>query len=703
MNRASLRLRSAIFFSNGLCFWSEAKLFRISGVIVFFCLVIAVQAQQPEPDSVIRLEEVVVQGYMSHQSLLKSPASAGVLNENALQKSSQQSLLPAINTVPGIRMEERSPGSYRLSIRGSLLRSPFGVRNVKVYLDDLPLTDASGNTYVNIIDPALLSRIEILKGPDGSLFGANSGGVVLMNTHDDRDSTSIRGDISGGSYGMFRESIHLTNSTNRFQWNIKQAFQRADGYREQSFMKRFNGVAAGRLKYGLSNNLNLSVLYSDLQYETPGGLTAAQFKENPQQARPAAGPNPGAVEQHSGVFNKTLFGGVTNDLQLSSGIRHVVSVFGTFTDFVNPFITTYETRDEKNAGIRTYIEYSLNKNKLAFQWNTGLEAQWGNQQISNYTNDGGQKGQLQSSDDIDIRQAFYFTRATLDVGKVTTEMVVSLNQYRYDFEGLEGTDISNEWMPRVALSYQLISELAFRLSVSRGYSPPTIAEIRPSGGVVNTTLQAESGWNREAGFRFTFFGNRIQMDASVFRFDLTNAIVRRTDQNDVEYFTNAGGTKQTGVECLLNVWLLSLRESGFFRGLSIKGSYTYSHFVFDDYQIDDADYSGNWLTGVPKNILVLGMTLQLPEHISVFAQLNSTSSIPLNDGNTDYADRYNLLQVRIDWHMISQKRKSVSLFIGADNLLDQKYSLGNDINAFGGRYYNAAPPRNFYTGLTLMF
>src|SRR5687767_8940317 len=157
-----------------------ARSFRFSGFVAFFCFVSALQAQQSTPDSVNRLDEVVVQGYMSQQSLLKSPASAGILSVNALQKSSQQSLLPVINTIPGIRMEERSPGSYRLSIRGSLLRSPFGVRNVKVYIDELPFTDATGNTYLNLFDVTGLQRVEIMKGPDASIFGANSGGVIRL-------------------------------------------------------------------------------------------------------------------------------------------------------------------------------------------------------------------------------------------------------------------------------------------------------------------------------------------------------------------------------------------------------------------------------------------------------------------------------------------------------------------------------------------
>ena len=111
-------------------------------------------------ESGAQLNEVTVTGYLSKQPLLTTPASVGILNATQLRNQAEESLLPAINALPGVRMEERSPGSYRLSLRGSLLRSPFGVRNVKVYIDEFPLTDAGGNTYLNLIDPRSINRIK---------------------------------------------------------------------------------------------------------------------------------------------------------------------------------------------------------------------------------------------------------------------------------------------------------------------------------------------------------------------------------------------------------------------------------------------------------------------------------------------------------------------------------------------------------------
>jgi iron complex outermembrane receptor protein len=684
---------------------------RISSCLIVLSFLFSYGAfgQVIATDSIQQLSEVSVHGYLSRQPLLQTPASVGILNTELLNKNPGQSLVPALNLIPGVRMEERSPGSYRLSIRGSLLRSPFGVRNVKVYMDEFPLTDASGNTYINLIDTKAIERIEILKGPDGSLFGANSGGVVLMDlVGQKRDSNEIAVGLNGGSYGLFHENASLKNVAGKSQFSFNQAYQRSDGYRENTAMQRHYLQAAERWSYGNNNSVKALAFYSDLQYRTPGGLTQAQYDADPQQARPPAGPNPGASQQQAGIYNKTFFGGITNELHLTDNMRFVASAFGTHTDYKNPFITNYEVRIENNLGIRSYLELTSEENAtIDWKWNLGLEGQKGYQNFNNYQNNGGVQGSLLASDKFHVNQIFYYTRLAATVlSRLTAELAVSLNEYNYSYTGLTGKGskkFDGQWMPRVALNYLLTSDIALRASVSRGYSPPTLAEVRPSNYVINEDLQSELGWNREVGFRLTTWKDRLQVDASVFRYDLTNAIVRRVDAGGAEYFVNAGGTKQTGVESLVSAWLVAPKNSGVVRGLLLNGSYTYSDFLFNDYQDATTDYSGNSLTGVPKSVMVVGVTVQLPRNISLFVQSNSTARIPLNDGNTVYADSYDLLQAKISWSKIHVSKIQLEIFVGADNILDEKYSLGNDTNAFGGRYFNAAAPLNFYGGVNLNF
>ena len=669
-----------------------------------------------QQDTTNHLEEVTVHAYFAEQPLLRLTTSAGVIGQSVLANQPGTTLLPALNAVPGVRMEERSPGSYRLSLRGSLLRSPFGVRNVKMYLDEIPLTDAGGNTYFNALDAGSVDGIEVLKGPDGSLFGANSGGVVLLRPHGSLDGgrSSAGLQLSGGTYGLFHEQLSASiHASENYRFSVNQAYQRSDGYRQQSALNRKYFQTVHRWNYNKNNELRLIALYSDMEYLTPGGLTAAQYADDPRQARPGSPVAPGAVEQHAGIRNKTFVGGLVHDAQLTSKLRHVISVFGTNTDFSNPFITNYELRDEYNLGFRTYLDYTTG-DADAVQWraNAGVEWQFGQNDISNYDNNGGVRGDEQAIDALRSRQHFYFARLRADIHRrLVVEASASLNYYGYAFkstfpqqdQGYTKERFDAEWMPRLAASYLFNQTLAWRASVSRGYSPPTIAEVRPSDNIINTALAAETGWNYETGLRWQSANRRFWVDGSLFYYRMNDAIIRQLRDNGAEYFNNAGGVEQRGAELAAAAWVVEPRSEGLIRGLQASTNLTLSRFRFGDYRVGDDDFTGNKLTGVPSGTVVSSLLIQLPQHFDVYVMHNYTSSIPLDDANTTFADEYHLLQAKVSWEKPVGRRLALRLFVGGDNLLDQKYSLGNDINAFGGRFFNAAAPRNFYGGMAIRY
>ena len=682
-------------------------------IILVLMLCYDLSFSQSKVDSVQKMDEVVIRAYLSEQPILLIPSSVSVISNKQLRDQPGISMLPAFNSVPGIRMEERSPGSYRLSIRGSLLRSPFGVRNVKVYLDEFPLTDAGGNTYLNSLDVNSIHNIEVLKGPDGSLFGANSGGVVLINPVDKHaDNSWGSAGISSGSYGLFQEKLALQKKWTKQYLNINHSYQRSNGYREHSAMSRNYGQMMYRWNYSRANQLRFLALYSDLDYKTPGGLTLAQYSANPQAARPSTSFAAGPVAQKARIENKTFFSGIVNEAKITKNLRHVLAMYASHTDHLNPFITNYEIRNEGTLGLRTYVELSGNGNtSLSWKWNAGLELQGTSADIANYDNNKGIRGNLQVQDDIISRQFFYFTRFSVNLNeKLTAEIAASLNYYQYQFDKDISTPATRfnrkfdpEVMPRFALSYQIFDNLAMRTSVSRGYSPPTIAEVRATDNKINTTIESETGWNYEAGFRFRDIRDRLSLDASVFQYRLQNAIVRRVNSEDTEFYLNAGGTRQTGVETQASYWILEPGKSGILSGLQIQNSFTLSKYFFRDYANGSTDFSGNRLTGVPRNVLVTGLDLRFQKKFYLFAQHNYTSKIPLNDANSLYSKDYNLIHFKAGWRSSKPGRPSIDIFAGLDNVLNETYSLGNDLNAFGGRYFNAAPLRNFFGGLKVIF
>ena len=681
--------------------------------LISFSVVLAdVCYGQSRGDSIQKLKEVVVRAYLSERPILTTPSSVSVVDHRQLRNQAGTSLVPAINTVPGLRMEERSPGSYRLSIRGSLLRSPFGIRNVKIYMDDFPLTDAGGNTYLNAIDAESINNIEILKGPDGSLFGANSGGVILLNTVSRADSSHIRAALTGGSYGLVHERIGVRKDIGNHSFNVDQAFQHSDGYRRNSALKRHYGQANYSWQYSDNNQLKVLAFFSDLDYQTPGGLTKAQYDLDARAARPSSPVAPGAAEQQAGIMNRTLFGGVMNELQIAKPLKHVVAVFGSHTDFENPFITNYEVRDEGTAGLRSYFEYTSPRYEaISWKANVGVEWQKTNTRINNYDNLMGEKGAEQSADKLNANQHFFFSRLAASLfDRIDIEAAASINYYRYRFEPISLTPspsgqrkFTPQIMPRVALSWKLTENVAWRSSASRGYAPPTIAEIRASDQQINVALEPESGWNYESGVRLRNNNDRFWLDASVFYYRLNSAISRRVNTDDSEYFINAGGTRQIGFESQLSAWLVAPSGHGLIRGVQLRNSLTLSNFKFREYINGQDDFSGKRLTGVPSQVVVSSANVLLPRSLALFVQHNYTSAIPLNDGNSAFSESYNLIQAKLSWSSSGAVKPGFGISASLDNILDEKYSLGNDLNAFGGRYYNAAPARNFFIGINAYF
>lgn len=685
----------------------------ITLILAAFTVTRAQNKIKPNRDTT-ELKPVIIKGYLSDQPVISVPASVSVLNAAQLRVQPDNSFVNALNTVPGVRTEERSPGSYRLSIRGSLLRSPFGVRDVKIYFDDIPLTDAGGNSYLNAIDIAAIQKVEILKGPDGSLFGANSGGVVILSPLNRyNDSTYISAGVNGGSYGLFHEKAAVQLKTTNYLLNINQSFQTYHGYRQNSDTHRNYLQLADSWNYSGKNTLKALGIYSDLAYQTPGGLTLAQANSNPRSARLPTATLPGAIQQHIGITTKMYLGGLTNEYHFNDHIRNVLAVFGNHVDFANPFITNYEQRSENTYGFRTYFELTGDKKpNLDWKVDFGFEWQQTNSHIANYGNNKGVKDTTQTVDDIHTNQHFVFARYAADVYKrLHIEAAVSLNDYGYNFKNVyplnqnnfTNRNFSAQLMPRLALSYQISNDFVWRATISRGYSTPTTAEVRPTDNVVNTSLQAQYGWNYETGFRLRNHDESLMLDLSIFYYRITNAIVRRLNADETEHYINAGGTNQPGTEISFYYWIIKQNRSSFIRGLLFNESYTFNQFKFRSYANATSTYSGNSLTGVPDFVYVTSLQIKLPQYLSLFIQHNYTSSIPLNDAGSFRAGHYHLLQSKISYQPIIDRKTRFEIFAAADNLLNQKYSLGNDLNAVGNRYFNPAPLRNYTVGMNFTY
>lgn len=657
-----------------------------------------------EKDSANLISEITIDAYKKPTAFISSTKSVSVVSGSLLRQNTPERMLESVNQIPGARMEERSPGSYRISLRGSTLRSPFGVRNVKVYLDDFILSDASGNTYFNIISPALVRRMEIYKGPESGDYGVVTGGTILLKT---KDSDHLSAGTLVGSYGTFNQDFQWAQKAGNHFFELFQNYYQTDSYREQSRMKRKQLFLKDQFQYSEKSVLRSMLLFTDLDYQTPGGLTLEQMNANRKQARPATAATPGAKDQRAGIRNKMVLAGLSNEYQINSDFSHFILIQGSYVDFENPFITNYEHRFENNLALRTHINYDKNWRHTALSYRLGFEGGRNHIHIKNFDNNRGFEGDPQNFDWIRTNSGFFFLSQKLNIeDRLFTDISISLNSNSYHWERLfpdaeRGKNrFGNQWLPNFGLNYLFGKGFSVRGKIGKGNSAPTNEEIRSSNQEFNIGLSPEYGWNKEIGIRKQL-GNVMFLEGSYFDFRMKDAIVRRQNDAGQEYFVNAGETVQKGLEILLETRKLDLKNH-FFNTMQLRLSGSFYDFKFKNYQQNQNDFSGNDLTGVPRTTVNSLLQLGFFQIFTVDYSHFYTSKIPLNDANSVWSDPSLIGNILFRFPTRLDKT-SLNLSLQIQNLYNSDYVLGFDINAFGNRYYNPAAKRNFLLGLEAKF
>lgn len=674
--------------------------------LFYFLLVFAIpaKAQTNLPVDSALLENIIVSAYGNNNKLIDVPAAISIITPRDLNRYNNTSILSALNAKPGVRMEERSPGSYRISIRGSSLRAPFGVRNVKVYYNEIPFTDPGGNTYLNQFGFYNVQSVEIIKGPAGSLYGAGTGGVLLLKSNSNEFYPGASVSYNTGSFNLQNANISLRFGKEDAQNIINYQHQTSDGYRGHTNMRRDVLTWNSVIKKNEKSKLNAHFLFGDMYYQTPGGLTKAEYDVNARSARPGTG------EAKAGFYAKTFLAGFSVEQKFNAEWKNTTSVYGAYSQNRNPNLRNYSRTSEPHFGGRTLFQFNKTISNSLFTFNTGAEFQQGFNTLRVYKNNNGEPGELQTDDEIYNTQGFIFFQANVDTqnGWIFT-LGASVNESKLDFKRFSTTpaetekrNFRNEIAPRFALLKKINKTVSVYGNIARGFSAPTASELLPSTDIFNTTLQAESGTNYELGTKGSFLNDKLYVDMNAFYYQLKNAIVQKRDAGGADYFDNAGSATQKGLETYISYGLINNNQHFFNYGFAYL-SHTWNNFHYGKYQPLDKDYSGNKMPGVAAQTVAAGFDINTKPGLYANATFFYSGKIALSDDNSVYASPYHLAGIKLGYKTWLTQKNQLELFAGAQNIFDEKYSLGNDMNAFGGRYYNVAPGRNYYAGIAFRF
>lgn len=144
-----------------------------------------VATQQASPVTTVGSQDIVVTAQKRTQILLDVPQSVSVISGDKLEQKHAQRLSDYLTKIPSANIVESQAGQSRIVLRGI---NTGGVgATVATYIDEAPFGSATalanGAVDVPDIDPFDLSRVEVLRGPQGTLYGANSlGGLVKYVT-----------------------------------------------------------------------------------------------------------------------------------------------------------------------------------------------------------------------------------------------------------------------------------------------------------------------------------------------------------------------------------------------------------------------------------------------------------------------------------------------------------------------------------------
>ncbi|MGL4630476.1 MAG: TonB-dependent receptor [Leadbetterella sp.] len=661
--------------------------------ILFFVFISILRLEAQKQDSVFTLKEVQITNLEGAKSDFLATGSVSRIRSSDIKNTFSFSPAAVINQLPGIRLEERSPNSYRLNIRGSTIRSPFGVRNVKVYWNSMPLSDPTGNTYFNAHDLGLVKSIEILRGPAASGYGNGYGGVVDIKTHDPIDSTKVALSSNLGSFGSAYLQGEANFKTFKSRTKIGISALSSDGYREHTQSERINSVLNHQYfhKKAISS---FSAFYGTNQYQTPGGLTGIQNDTNRLMARP------GVKQAFAGIYQETFLATYSFFKPISTNTHYEQTVFYGKYYLRNPALTSYERRPERQFGLRGEIRAQTKRFVywLGYEWNTF------NSVFKNFTNNAGNAGEVRFQDEVNSYSAFVYFKSLWKInstwsveGAINRPLVYLQVERQNSLASIQPYDLSfSSEIPlttKFALQKVISSRANLYLRYSNGFSTPTAAEIVST--IQNSTqeeeLKVEYAHSWELGAKWHSKSEYIKLESVFFLQNIRNALSRRLTANDQEYFINANTIQQRGWENSAFFYLRPIHTE-------LKLAYTWNNFVYKEFLNANLDFSGNKMPGVPKSTYSFLVNSNLGKGIQIVSNLQHIGSMYLEDANKVEAKSFFVWDIRF---VKSVKINKVMCegSLGVDNVLDTKYSSGSDFNAFGGRYYNPSLPRLYFLKL----
>jgi iron complex outermembrane receptor protein len=666
-------------------------------------------------DSVTVLQEVLLledQKVKQTEGIIPSQ----IIGEKIFDNFSPVDAVSAINQIPGVYILSGALNTNRITIRGIGARTLFGTDKLRLYYNEIPVTNGSGFSSIEAFDLENFSQVEVVKGPKATSFGANLGGAILLKTREGLgNETRLHNNTTIGSYSLFKNNLAFSHSDDLWKISLNYEHLETEGYRENNRFGRDGLLLQTSRSLNEKNEIGLLLNYIDYTAEIPSSLGITDFREDPTQAAFTWAASKGFED------NRYTLVGLNYTHSFSRKMQNTTSVFYSYLDHyeARPFGILDEYTN--GFGFRTHFRGTVGAfgNDVNYSFGSELyrdEFTW--KEYENDYQDNAGEGSLQGdlfADNKEFRSQFnVFGSVNTEITKrLSLQVGLSINHTRYEFQDLFNTGEANRSadrnfqviaMPSVNLNYRFSAYQSLYANVSRGFSNPTLEETLTPDGVINPDIEQEKGMNYELGSQLFLLDSKLHLLLAVYQMDVKNLLVAERVGDDQFVGRNAGETRHRGLEAALNYrWAISQDWE-----VMPFLNYTLSDHQFVDFVDGESDFSGNPLTGVPVHRLNSGLQVQYAGRFFWNTTHQYVGSIPLTDANTLSSEAFHVFGTKWRYEQRLSTRLGMSVSFGINNLFNVRYAQSVLINtgAFGGaepRYYYPGNDRNYYGSVRLSY
>ena len=619
------------------------------------------------------LNTLTVTAQKSEENVQKVPISLSVFDETSINDKSISTLDDIAKYTPNLFLFNTGfQGLTTPSIRGISANLLSFSSPVSMYVDGVPTMSSFGFSD-RLMD---IERIEVLKGPQGTLYGKNSeAGVINIITKKPNNETKGKIFTTIGSDGKREFGLNTSGALikNTFYAGVSYKRTQKDGFIKHS--KTGEYINEKQTDYGKVNLLytpldNLEISFITSRNENDNGAIdwakAGQNLDNVSVSSNLDGYSKPTITSYAlnidyKLDNKTKIKSITtkrihkDKVALDNDLSHM-SIIHIFRNYKFDTLSQ-ELRLEKEIGntkIVSGIYADKEENDLSIVMKTRIDPTGANshpQKLNSKTYSFFSNVIYPINEKFTINTGIRYDKEKKDI---------SINKSNIYFE--------NDWnniSPKLSLQYNINPSSISYATISKGYRSGGFNPYATSSNY--ETYDEESLISYELGYKSLFFDNRLKLNTALYYMDIDDMQVQTMLTPGVVYMVNAANANSKGIELDMEALLTD--------NLIFYSSLGFNKTTFKEFKDRGNDYSNNYNPFAPKYNFNLGMQYRDESGIYARADLNGYGKTYFDSANKYFQKAYELVNVKLGY-----EEDNYDIYLYADNLFDKEHHATNYFN-----------------------